>query len=80
MAPRDDFLDDLLRCVESYPMKTRVAALEDAFASALKLMDRKTILRMRAQLQARLGHRAEYRSVTNLIDGHLALRDFHASH
>lgn len=80
MDPKNDFLDDLLRCVESYPMKTRVAALEDCFASALKLMDRETILRMRAQLQARIGQRAEYRSVSNLIDGHLALRDIHASH
>ena len=78
--PRDEFLDDLLRCVESYPVKTRASALEDCLASALKLMDRETILRMRAQLNAKLTDRATCRSGIKLNDGHLALRDIHGSH
>lgn len=78
MDYRYDFLDDLLRCVESFPVESRVSALEDCLASALKLMDRDTILRMRAQLNLRLPDLYAYRSIFHLIDGHLALRDIHA--
>jgi hypothetical protein len=72
---RDDFLEDLLHGLESYPTEKRIKALETCFSSALNLMDRETIFAVRAQVLARLGEGPERRSVIHLIDGHLALRD-----
>lgn len=75
MSSRDDFLSDLLHGIENFPTEKRIKALETCFSSALNLMDRDSILMMRAQVMSRLADCPERRSVIHLIDGHLALRE-----
>ena len=75
MEPRDDFFEDLLRAIDKLPAQQRSDALGAYFSDALKMMDRKSISKMRAQIEARLATDFRHRSVLDLIDGHLALRD-----
>lgn len=75
MPNRDDFLEDLLHGIENFPAEKRVQALETCLASALNLMDRQSILAVRNQISVRLPNGPERRSVIDLIDGHLALRN-----
>lgn len=75
MKTRNEFLQDLIDATRNLPEAKRIAALEEYIASALNLMDRRTVLQVRRQLDTALFYGPEHRSIMDLIEGHLALRD-----